>query len=90
MPKTRAFSRKPVPGYGDSRYKAPVVEETMVMKLPQEPVVTVPPEPPVIQPEPEKVEDKLEEDKLEEDKLEEDKLEEDPQADLLLPDGMDR
>lgn len=32
MPKTRAFSRKPVPGYGDSRYKAPVIEEPAVTK----------------------------------------------------------
>lgn len=32
MPKTRAFSRKPVPGYGDSRYKAPVMEQASVTK----------------------------------------------------------
>lgn len=32
MPKTRAFSRKPVPGYGDSRYRAPVITEPPVTK----------------------------------------------------------
>lgn len=32
MPKTRAFSRKSVPGYGDSRYRAPVMEQAPVTK----------------------------------------------------------
>lgn len=34
MPKTRAFSRKPIPGYGDVRYQAPVMEQAPVVKEP--------------------------------------------------------